>query len=192
MTEDQRPEFGPSGYLPERASKRARKIVLRAQMGVHWIWAAVIAGVVVVIVGVAFLATSGGPPPAPFVAVGPIAEVGAATLLDLDTMEPADENREAALLVTVSGRPRLFLHNGVCDDCPTPQLTFCERTRLIESSVGGVFSLTGRARNAAGGDGLLVFPTAVVDGVLYADPTTFTPGGEAAPNEDVQPTCSAG
>ncbi|MTV26636.1 hypothetical protein FTX61_14610 [Nitriliruptoraceae bacterium ZYF776] len=32
----QTPEFGPSGYLPERASKRARKIVLRAPLGLQW------------------------------------------------------------------------------------------------------------------------------------------------------------
>ena len=69
------PEFGPRGYLPERASKRARKIVLRAPLGLQWIVAAVVFGLLVLVAGVVWL-NAGGPPGAPFVAAGPVSAGG--------------------------------------------------------------------------------------------------------------------
>ena len=57
MTEDtptpapEEPEFGPRGYLPPRASKRARKIVLRAPMSLAWVIAPLVIGVILLIVG---------------------------------------------------------------------------------------------------------------------------------------------
>jgi hypothetical protein len=68
----ERPEFGPSGYLPERASKRARKIVLRAPLGTQWIVASILAGLLVVVAGGLYLQRRDDPPPAPWTAVGRI------------------------------------------------------------------------------------------------------------------------
>jgi hypothetical protein len=47
----QRPDIGPSGYLPPRAAKRARKIMLREPLGLQWAVAAMIAGVLVLVAG---------------------------------------------------------------------------------------------------------------------------------------------
>jgi hypothetical protein len=49
------PEFGPRGYLPERAAKRARKIILREPLSLAWVIGAILAGLALVIAGVLFL-----------------------------------------------------------------------------------------------------------------------------------------
>ncbi|HUG87123.1 MAG TPA: hypothetical protein VMM13_21320, partial [Euzebya sp.] len=51
----QQPEFGPGGYLPARAAQRARKIVLREQMGLHWAVAAVVAGLLILAITIPFV-----------------------------------------------------------------------------------------------------------------------------------------
>lgn len=96
---DDRPDYGPRGYLPERAARRARKIVLRAPLGLQWVVASVVAGLVVLAVGIVFLLRAGGPPSEPFRAVGPLDAVGDARLLAAhDT-----------LLVGAAGRVRAFV-----------------------------------------------------------------------------------
>ncbi|PSO46294.1 MAG: hypothetical protein BRC32_06550 [Actinobacteria bacterium QS_8_72_14] len=61
-------EFGPPGYLPQRAANRARKIVLREPMALGWPIAAVVAGLIVLGAGAVFL-LRGGAPQEPFVAL---------------------------------------------------------------------------------------------------------------------------
>nr|MBA2530088.1 adenosylcobinamide-GDP ribazoletransferase [Euzebyales bacterium] len=60
------PDYGPRGYLPERAAKRARKIVLREQMGPAWPLAAVAAALLVGATGLWYLVTAGRPPGPPY------------------------------------------------------------------------------------------------------------------------------
>lgn len=158
-------EFGPSGYLPEKASKRARKIVLRAPLGVQWIVAAMVFGLVVLVAGLLFLRSS-GPPDAPYVAVGTLPEIGDARLVaDVD-----------ALVVTAGGPVQAFA------DATAQQLTYCAASRQVEAPDGRTWSLTGRGYGTAS---LGRHPLVVHDGMVYVDPTTTVPGPR--PADDPRP-----
>jgi hypothetical protein len=165
---DQRPDFGPSGYLPERAAARARKIVLRAPLGLQWVVASLVAGVVVVVAGVLFLQRASDPPPAPWVEV---AEVAA--LEDAEVVDDLD-----VLLVTTGGRPRAFA--GATD------VTYCAASNRLEAPGGRVWSLTGRG--FGGAPSLAEHPTLVQDGLLYVDPTRTVPG-PASTSEPAEQGC---
>jgi hypothetical protein len=164
----EQPQFGPSGYLPERAAKRARKIVLRAPLGIHWVIASLAAGVVVLVAGVLFLQRGSAPPPEPWVAVGPVEEVGDATVVDdLD-----------ALVVAAGGRVRAFVDATDADYCPA--------SNRLEAPDGRVWSLTGRG--LAGTPSLPEHPTLVQGGVVYVDPTRTSPGPTPS-DEPAEPGC---
>jgi hypothetical protein len=156
------PQFGPRGYLPERAAKRARKIVLRAPMGMQWVIGALVAGVLVAIAGGLLLTRDRTPGP-PFVALGPVADVAGAVVHDDDL---------DVLVVGLSSRVRVF-------DAPA-DVTYCEESRRLEAPDGQVWSLTGRA--FAGGTSLREHPTTSADGVLYVDPTAVAPAPAASPD----------
>jgi hypothetical protein len=164
------PEFGPGGYLPERASKRARKIVLRAPMGVHWIIGAVVAGAVIVGAGLLWLAQSDDPPGQPWVAVGPLEQLGDATV-----------HEALDVLIVATGRPRAFLGVEVLG------LRWCEGPEQIEGFDGRVWTPTGRAQTV-GTESLEQHPTRVHDGILYVDPTVTAPGPEPV-DPDTEPAC---
>lgn len=149
------PEFGPSGYLSDRASKRARKIVLRAPMGLQWVVASVLAGVVVLVAGAVFLLRGGEPPSAPWTPVGSVQDVGDARLEeDLDV-----------LLVGAGGRVRAFSE--------AQHVRYCPDTHRLESPDGTVWSLTGRGLDDAAS--LTEHPTLVHDGEVYVDPSRVIP-----------------
>ncbi|MFA9429731.1 hypothetical protein [Egicoccus sp. AB-alg2] len=163
----QRPEFGPSGYLPERASKRARKIVLRAPLGLQWVVASVLAGLVVVAAGVLFLQRSGEPPPAPWTPVGEIDELAASQPLDdLD-----------AVLVAAGGRIRVF--------ADAAGVAYCEPSNRLEDGAR-VWNLTGRGLGGAAS--LAEYPTIVHDGTVYVD-ATRTVAGPAPSSDAAEPAC---
>lgn len=165
---DERPEFGPSGYLPERASKRARKIVLRAPLGLQWPIAAVVAGLAVVFAGVVFLRGSDAPPPEPWIAVGEVEDIDAAqALTDLDV-----------LLVGAGGRLRAFADaDGV---------GYCEPSNRLESPDGRVWNLTGRG--LGGTPSLAEHPSVIRGGRAYLDPTRTIPGPASSPDA-AEPAC---
>lgn len=152
------PDFGPGGYLPDRASKRARKIVLRAPMGLQWVIGALVVGVVVAIAG--WFALRDTTPAAPFTEV-PAAVVEAAG--GVAVWDPGPPGTEA-LVVTDGNRSRVF----AWDSGPAPVL--CEESGLLEAADGRVWRLTGRGLD--GTPSLAEHPVAIHDGVLYADPTT--------------------
>jgi hypothetical protein len=163
------PEFGPSGYLPERAAKRARKIVLRAPLGLQWVVASLVAGVVVVVAGVLFLQRASDPPPAPWVEIATVDELAATEVVD--DLE--------VLVVTTGGRPRAFAR--------ATDVAFCATSNRLEASDGRVWSLTGRG---FGGEASLdEHPTLVQDGLLYLDPTR-TAAGPPPSDEPVEPACA--
>ena len=169
------PEFGPSGYLPERASKRARKIVLRAPLGLQWVVGSLVVGLVVVVAGVLLLNRAAEPPPAPFAPVE----------LALDGLGPAqqvalDGGSEPLLVVAAGGLPRAF----TLPEGPVP--TWCDASGLLEAP-DGAWRPTGRG--VQGTPSLAELPSTVVDGVLYVDPTR--PGTPATPDE-AGPTPSCG
>jgi hypothetical protein len=168
MTDEQRPEFGPSGYLPDRAAQRARKIVLRAPLGLQWVVASLVAGVVVVAAGVLLL-TGDDAPGEPWIAVGPADRVGTVTI---------DEDLDVVLVG--GGRIRAFA------DARELDLEYCEASRRLESPDGGVWSLTGRG--LGGAPSLEEHPTVVRDGVLYLDPSRTTSAPAPSP-EPTEPEC---
>lgn len=151
-------DFGPSGYLPAKASARARKIVLRAPLGIQWVIGAVVAGIVVVVAGVVWLGQS-GPPDSPYVATVAVTDVdGSMVLDDLD-----------ALVVTAAGPVVVFADAG--------GLSLCATNGRIEGD-GGVWSAsTGRGFGVAS---LPHHPTVVHEGVLYVDPTRTDDGPQAS------------
>ena len=164
------PEFGPRGYLPERASKRARKIVLRAPLGLQWIVAAAVFGVLVLVAGLLWL-DAGGPPGPPYVAAGPLPSADDPTVTRLD---PVD-----AWLVTGTG-PALAVPVGQVEG-----LVWCEASRHLEASDGRVWSATGRG---LGTPSLRTHPVVVHDGQVYVDPTTVREGTRPA-DESATPAC---
>ena len=163
------PEFGPSGYLPERAAKRARKIVLRAPLGMQWIVGSLAAGAVVLVAGVLFLQSRDQAPPAPWV------EVAAVEDLEVSAFDPDLD----ALIVAATGRVRVFA--GAND------VAYCvESNRLEQVDGDGIWSLTGRG--LAGTSSLDEHPAQVSGGMLYVDPTRTTPAPPAT-DDPAEPGC---
>ena len=170
-------EFGPGGYLPPKASKRARKIVLREQMGRGWPLAAVLASVLVAVAGGAYLYVAGRAPAAPFVPAGAITAVpagGAAVLA------PAGGGVDV-LVVRAGGPVRAFA-------APDPVPHWCAASRRLETATG-TWAADGRL---VGGEGASLQPlrSTVHDGVVYVDSSTTLPAPAPAPGS--QPLVCAG
>lgn len=155
---DGTPEFGPGGYLPERAARRARKIVLRAPLGMQWIVASLVAGLVVLVAGGLLLSRSSAPPGPPWASLGAVDGL-AATQVDASS---------GLLIVTVGGRVRAF-------EAPEG-ITYCTASNRLEHPDGRVWALTGRG--TGGTASLVPAPTLVVAGTAYLDPT-----GRGTPSE---------
>lgn len=145
------PEFGPSGYLPGRAAKRARKIVLRAPLGLQWIVASVVFGATVLVAGLLFLRSS-GPPGEPYVATVALADVVA----DVEALPEVE-----GTLVLAGGKVTVL--------ATTKDLTYCAEARRLLGVDGGVWGVDGRGY---GVPSLRRYATTVHDGVVYVDPTT--------------------
>lgn len=172
---DERPDFGPGGYLPRRAAQRARKIVLREQMGLGWPIAAVAAAVVLAIVALVFVLARSGPPGPPFLALAPLdeAEAGAATAVDLPGA-PLE-----LLVVRAGGAVRAY-------EAPADPVTYCRQSRRLEAPAA-VWTLRGRLVGGAG-ESLRPVPTRIHDGVVYVDPTASMPPPSPAPAGET-PVC---
>ena len=150
------PEFGPGGYLPPKASKRARKIVLREQMGQGWPLAAIAAAVLVAGAGLVYVLTANRPPGEPFVPVGALTEVPAG---QADTL--ASEGAEA-LIVRAGGAVRAFR-------AEPDGVAWCAESRRLETPAA---AWTPDGRVVYGdAESLTPLPTTVFDGEIYIDPT---------------------
>ena len=162
------PAFGPSGYLPDRAARRARKIVLRAPLGLQWVVASLVAGVVVLVAGFLLLGGRADTPGAPWVALGTVEDLPAS----------AYDDGTGLLVVHVAGRVRAF-------DAP-PGVTYCAPSNRLEHPDGRVWALTGRG--LAGTASLAPAPTLTVTGIAYLDPTAL--GIPPEPVDDpAEPAC---
>lgn len=160
LSADQRPEFGPSGYLPQRASQRARKIVLRAPLGLQWVVASLLAGVVVVVAGLLFLRTGSAPPGAPYAPVAALTELPELLVTSIGDQEVA--------ILSAGGRTRVF---AAGEDAA--ELRYCtDENRLVAGDT--VWLPTGRG--LAGAPSLDEHPSVVHDGMLYVDPSRSVPG----------------
>ena len=145
------PGFGPRGYLPDRAARRARKIVLRAPLGLQWVVASLVAGVVLLVAGLLLIDRAGAPPGPPWASLGAVED------LDPSSREPAS----GILIVNVGGRVRAFL---------APEgVAYCAPSNRLEHSDGRVWALTGRGF----GDAASLPPVAplTVSGIAYLDPS---------------------
>jgi hypothetical protein len=165
---DPRPEFGPRGYLPDRAARRARKIILRAPLGLQWIVASLVAGAVLLVAGVILLGRGDAEPQPPWIPLGPLAA------LEVSAVDPGT----GLLVVTVAGRLRAF-------EAPEG-VRYCTPSNRLEHPDGRVWALTGRGY--AGTPSLIPVPTLTVAGKAYLDPTVR--GEVLTPLEDpANPGC---
>jgi len=173
-TRDQKPDFGPRGYVPPQAAKRARKIVLREPMGLGWPIAAVVAGTILAGLGLVYFLTQAGPPGAPYERVANILTIdprGAAVM-------PASTGQ--VLVVRAGGGVRSYL-------APSNAITYCPESKALESA-DTVWSLEGRKLGGSGAS-LRPLPSRVHDGSLYVN--LQQPGQALAPAAGQQlPVCS--
>jgi hypothetical protein len=170
MRVEDKPEFGPRGYLPERAAKRARKIMLREQMGLGWPLAALLAALLVGGAGLWYVTSASQPPGPPFVAVG-----------DLQAVAPGEASVLGGVLVVRATAT-------VTAFSPDASVTWCTRSARLESASGQVWTADGRL---VGGDGtsLSPLPVTVFDGVVYVD--RDHPGPPLPPQvSGEQPVCT--
>jgi hypothetical protein len=171
----ERPDFGPSGYLPPRAAKRARKIMLREPMGLQWAIAAVVAGVLVLVAGSVLGLLRSGPPGAPFVDAGAVADV-----------DPA-----GAGMVSVDGAQVLVLRGAggvtVFAD-PGRPVSWCAASGHLEAVDGTVWEPSGRLIGGRG-QSLARLPAEVHTGVLYVDTTAEGQRRAAQPSAGATPAC---
>lgn len=169
------PDFGPGGYLPDRAARRARKIILRSAMGAGWPLAALAAAVVLLVAGGVFVLTRLGGPGAPFVAVAEFADVAPRS-----TTSVAAEGGTDLLLVHTGSALRAF-------EMPAGEVVLCRASNHLETQ-DGVWDLGGRS--LVGTDSLASYPVRVHDGTVYVD--TSEPRAPTAPvagDRQVTPAC---
>lgn len=172
-TEAAQAEFGPGGYLPPRAAQRARKIVLREQMGLHWPIAAVVAGLLIVLVTLPFVLGQSDPPGPPAVQVGPLAQI------DPSGDGVVDAGGTPVLVVRAGGVLRAFVD-------PPAGARWCPASRRIEAPDGRIWTAEGRLI-AGDGASLDRGQAQAHDDVLYVDPTPVA-GPEPIPG-DAEPGC---
>lgn len=170
-----RPDFGPGGFLPERAARRARKIVLREQMSAGWPLASLVAGAVLVLAAAVFLLTRTGPPGPPF---EPVAEVEAITPRSLARV-PAGGSGEVLLVHTGSAVRAL--------EAPAGEVAYCVDSGHLEAPGGSVWDVGGQ-RVGGTAASLASFPVELHGGAVYVDPTTSLPPPPPA-GDEVTPAC---
>jgi hypothetical protein len=154
---------GKLAYLPPRAA-RARKLILRSQLGRGWILAAALFGVVILAAGALFLAR-GGRPGSPWVRVAPVSALPAGAVTQV--AGPSGQ------VVVADRRDGLRAFLATPGPCP------------VRAAAGGGFArpCTGQSWHPDGtpaggpGDGgaapaaLRRVPAAVAAGDLYVNPT---------------------
>jgi hypothetical protein len=100
-----RPGRDPGGklaYLPPRAAK-ARKLILRSQLGRGWIVASALFGLVILVAGALFLTRDGRPGP-PWVRVAPVSSLPADAVTEV-----AGSNGQLVVVDRRDGELRAFL-----------------------------------------------------------------------------------
>ena len=170
------PDFGPRGYLPQRAAKRARKIVLREEMSLGWPLASLAAGVLVLLAGVAFWFVDRAP-------ADPFEPVVALSALEVGQAPVARVGGADLLLVRPSGTVRAFR-------APQASAVWCGESDRIEGEDGSVWQLDGRLVGGPG-ESLEPVPVEVHDGVVYAAPTAARPPVPASDRGET-PVCTDG
>jgi hypothetical protein len=163
-----RPGRDPGGriaYLPPRAA-RARKLILRSQLGRGWIVASALFGLVILVAGVLFL-TRGSHPGPPWVRVAPLSELPAEAVRQV--AGPAGAAGQVVVVDRRGGDLRAFL--APAGPCP-----------VVAAGSGFARPCAGQRWDAAGApaserrDGeeapppLRRVPISLAGGALYVDP----------------------
>ncbi|MBA2730443.1 MAG: hypothetical protein H0U48_06795 [Euzebyaceae bacterium] len=151
------PDFGPRGYLPQRAARRARKIVLREQMGRSWLLAAFGATALVAVAGLVFVLVAGRAPGEPFSLAGLV-----------DRVAQGDAGMVGnAFVIRGGGSVRAFVP-------PKGEVQWCAQTDRLEAADGRVWTADGRL---VGGRGRSLTPlrSTVFQGTLFVDHDTPLP-----------------
>jgi hypothetical protein len=154
--EHRQPAYGPGGYLPERAARRARKIVLREQMSAGWPLAALLAAVVLVVAGGMFVLTRTGAPRPPFEPVAELAEVAPRSTVRVDS------DGAGPLLLAHSGSALRAL------GAPATDVVLCAASGHLEGADGSVWRVTGQRLGGTAGS-LASYPVRVHAGTVYVD-----------------------
>jgi hypothetical protein len=162
-----RPARDPGGrlaYLPPRAA-RARKLILRSQLGRGWIAASALFGVVILVAGVLFLVRDGRPGP-PWARVAALSTLPAGAVTEI----PGPPGAEGQVVV-VDRRGGLRAHLAPPGPCP-----------VVAAGGGFARPCAGQRWDAAGGPAgarrggpdapppLRPVPATVAGGDLYIDP----------------------
>ena len=152
-------EFGPRGYLPQRAAKRARKIVLREQMGTPWILAAMVAALIVAVAGALYLRTENRPPGPPFIAITSIDRIPPLGTAVVEGLPPT-----SYLISRAPGPGHAFV-------APRAIVEWCPQNRRFEGTDGSVWTVDGALVGTAGtlSSSLRPVPAKVFDGQVYVD-----------------------
>lgn len=152
-----------TAYLPPRAAK-ARKLILRRQLGLPWMLAAVAFGLVILVAGTLFL-VKGGRPGAPWQRVAPVTRFadGAVSQAPLRAGEVVVVDRRGGTLRTFLGPA------GACPVVGTPA-GFARPCSLQAWDQSGqpIRIPGGRATSAP--PRLRAMPATVADGDLYVNP----------------------
>lgn len=173
------PAYGPGGYLPDRAARRGRKIVLRSRMGAAWPIAALLAAVLVAGTGAVFLATRAAPPGPPLV---PVAPVSAVDPRGASVLRPHDGHR--IVVVRAGGGVRAFA-------APARAVAWCAASGRLESP-RSVWDAEGRLLGGPGRS-LRALPVTVFAGDLYVNFTSSIrpppAPGSAQRDRHIRPLC---
>lgn len=144
------PETGERyGYLPRKAA--SRKLVIRAQLGLPWVLAALGAAALVLVAGAAFFLSRPDRPGAPYVDQGPL-----------------DTYPEQAVTPLRVGLGWLDRRTGLA---ATGGVAFCDDDGGWVGPDGERYDAQGRS---ADGSGLVLFAVRAAGGHVYVDPTHTT------------------
>jgi hypothetical protein len=159
-----RPGRDPGGriaYLPPRAA-RARKLILRSQLGRGWIIASALFGVVILAAGILFLTRAGHPGP-PWVRAAAVSALPAGTVTEV--AGPAGQ------VVVVDRRDGLRAFLTPPGPCPVRAAGagFARPCTGQRWDAGGTPAGAGPAGRGAAP--LRPVPASLADGALYVDPS---------------------
>jgi nitrite reductase/ring-hydroxylating ferredoxin subunit len=160
-----RPGRDPGGrlaYLPPRAA-RARKLILRTQLGRGWIVASALFGVVILVAGALFLARGGRPGP-PWVRVAPLSALPAGAVTQV-----AGPAGQVVVVDRRHGELRAFLAP------PAPCAVQAAGDGFARPCTSHRWTATGAPTGGTGAGPeapprLRPVPVSLADGDLYVDP----------------------
>jgi hypothetical protein len=158
---DPRPEAPRTAYLPPRAA-RARKLILRTQLGLPWMLAAGLFAVVILVAGTLLLAQGGRPGP-PWVRVAAAAALPQGSVVEV----PAGAGR-----VVVVDRRGGLLQTFLAEPGPCP--VTAAGTGLARPCQGRVWEADGTPARA-GVPALHRVPARLAAGDLYVDVSAAAP-----------------